>query len=174
VKQRLPIETEVKLRIPSVQAMEPMLRALGFREATPAQEERSVLWDRQDELFANQCALRLRRYAGRALLTWKGRKRPDPLLKIRPEWETAVEDPEALEAILGELGYAPVLVMVKVRAVWTREELSACLDETPFGSFLELEGEPAAIRLAMEHLALDAGHVEPRSYPTLFRSAGGG
>ncbi len=173
MKQRLPIETEVKLRIPSVEAMEPMLRALGFREDVPAQEERSVLWDRDDELFAKQAALRLRRYAGRALLTWKGRKTPDPLLKIRPEWETAVEDPEALEAILAQLGYAPVLAMVKRRAVWSRDELTACLDETPFGSFLELEGEPAAIRLAMEHLALDAGHVEPRSYPTLFRSASG-
>ena len=77
-------------------------------------------------------------------------------------------DVEALEAILRAVGFEPTLTMVKVRAVWSRDELMACLDETPFGCFLELEGEPTAIRLAMEHLALNAGHVEPRSYATLY------
>jgi adenylate cyclase class 2 len=166
----MPLETEVKLRIPSVEAMAPMLRALDFRETTPPQQEVSVLWDRDGELQAQGSALRLRRYAGDALLTWKGPRTPDPLLKIRPEQETKVEDAEALEAILRALGFRPTLTMVKVRAVWTREELTACLDETPFGRFLELEGEAQAIRLAMEHLALDAGHVEPRSYATLYGS----
>lgn len=174
MKQRIPIETEVKLRIPSAEAVAPMLQALGFRERTPAQPELSVLWDRGGELRTQGCALRLRRYAGTALLTWKGPRTPDPLLKIRPEWETAVTDGEALEAILRALGFQPVLAMEKVRAVWVRDELSACLDETPFGCFLELEGDPQAIRLAMEHLALDAGHVEPRSYATLFEGAAEG
>jgi adenylate cyclase class 2 len=173
LKHRSAVETEVKLRIPSVAAMFPMLRALGFREVSPSSEEASVLWDRDGELLAGGSALRLRRYAGRAVLTWKGPRTPDPLLKIRPEQETAVEDPEALEAILRALGFAPTLAMVKTRAVWAREELEACLDETPFGCFLELEGEPTAIRLAMEHLSLDAGHVETRSYATLFAAARG-
>jgi adenylate cyclase class 2 len=168
LKHRSAVETEVKLRIPSVAAMLPMLGALGFREVTPPAEETSVLWDRGGELLDGGSALRLRRYAGRAVLTWKGPRTADPMLKIRPERETGVEDPEALEAILRALGFAPTLTMVKTRAVWAREELEACLDETPFGCFLELEGEPAAIRLAMEHLSLDAGHVETRSYAALY------
>lgn len=168
VKPRVPVETEVKLRIPSVAAVAPLLAALGFAPQTEAQEEVSVLWDRGGELRSRGSALRVRRYAGRCLLTFKGPRTPDPLLKIRPEWETVVEDAEALEAILGALGFAPVLTMVKTRATWTRTELEACLDETPFGCFLELEGDPAAIRLAMQSLGLDASHVESRSYAALF------
>jgi adenylate cyclase class 2 len=164
----VPLETEVKLRIPSVEAVVPFLGALGFAPETSAQEEVSVLWDRGGDLRSRGSALRVRRYAGRCILTFKGPRTPDPLLKIRPEWETGVEDPEALEAILRALGFAPVLTMVKTRATWAREELTACLDETPFGCFLELEGDPAAIRLAMQGLGLDASHVEARSYAGLY------
>ena len=166
------METEVKLRIPAVAPLRTLLEAMGFAERVPAQREESVLWDRGGELRACGSALRLRRYAGGSVLTWKGPVVPDPLLKIRPEEETAVADPEATEAILRGLGFAPVLRMAKTREVWTRGELEACLDETPFGCFLELEGDPQAIRAAMEHLCLDASRVETRSYPALFEAHG--
>ncbi|MBI4912799.1 MAG: class IV adenylate cyclase [Acidobacteria bacterium] len=158
----------MKLRIPGPQALEPGLRALGFQPRTPAQAEESVLWDRGRELLDQGCALRVRRYGGATLLTFKGARQPHPTLKIRPEFETAVEDGEALEAILQALGFRPVLRMVKTRAVWDREELVACLDETPFGNFLELEGEPRAIHLAMEALGLGPDRIETRSYAALF------
>ncbi|HEU4952289.1 MAG TPA: class IV adenylate cyclase [Holophagaceae bacterium] len=172
MKHRSPVETELKLRIPAVDPYRSLLEALGFREAVPAQIELSVLWDRGGELQAAGSALRVRRYAGRTILTWKGPKVPDPLLKIRPERETEVEDAEALEAILSALGFAPTLRMEKTRALWVREELTACLDETPFGCFLELEGDPQAIKAAAEHLHLGVDRVERRSYPTLFRAHG--
>lgn len=172
MKHRLPLETEIKLRIPSCEAVAPLLEALGFTETIPAQEELSVLWDRGEELFQQRSALRLRSYAGATRLTWKGAPVEDPLLKIRPEVETGVEDFEAMEGILRALGYEPVLRMVKTRAVWERDELEACLDRTPFGDFIELEGDPQAIRYAMEGLSLNASHLERRSYPTLWREAG--
>ncbi|HJU83553.1 MAG TPA: class IV adenylate cyclase [Holophagaceae bacterium] len=172
MKHSSPLETEVKLRIPALAPLRPLLLALGFAERTSAQAEESVLWDRDGGLRAQGSALRLRRYAGEARLTWKGPVVPDPILKIRPEEETSVADPEAMEAILRGLGFAPVLRMAKTREVWEREELEACLDETPFGCFLELEGDPQAIRAAMEHLCLDASRVEPRSYPALFEAHG--
>ncbi len=172
MKHRNPIETELKLRIPAIAPLRALLAAMGFMEETPAQAELSVLWDRGDELKAKGEALRVRRYGGRALLTWKGAKVPDPILKIRPEQETVVEDGEELEAILRALGFAPVLRMEKTGAVWAREELTACLDETPFGCFLELEGDANAIKAAAEHLSLGADRVERRSYPTLFREHG--
>lgn len=172
MKHRQSLETELKLRVPSVAALLPLLVALGFQEAQPESEEVSVLWDREGSLLAASSALRVRRYAGATLLTFKGPRIPDAQFKIRPEHETAVADIEALEAILRGLGFAPVLRMVKHRALWRREELEACLDRTPFGDFLELEGDPGAIKLAFQGLGLDASRVEPRSYPTLYREAG--
>ncbi len=167
-----PLETELKLRIPATGPYGPLLAALGFRERVPAQPETSVLWDRGGELRAAGSALRLRRYAGQARLTWKGPKVPDALLKIRPELETGVADAAALEGILRALGFEPVLRMEKVRAVWARPELEACLDETPFGCYLELEGDPQAIRGAMEGLGLAPDRAEPRSYPELYQAHG--
>ncbi len=172
MKQKPSVETELKLRIPATGPYHPLLEALGFHEVHPAQPEISVLWDRNGELRSQGSALRTRSYAGQSRLTWKGSKVPDPLLKIRPEHETAIQDAGALEAILRALGYAPVLRMEKVRAVWERAELEACLDETPFGCYLELEGEPQAIRAAMEGLGLAPDRAEPRSYPELYLAHG--
>ena len=172
MKHRQSLETELKLRVPSVEAFSSLLPSLGFGLVQPESEEVSLLWDRGDELRARNSALRLRHYAGKATLTFKGPRVPDPQFKIRPEHETEVSDPEATEALLRGLGYLPVLRMVKHRALWRREELEACLDRTPFGDFLELEGDPDAIKLALQGLCLDASRIEPGSYPTLFREAG--
>lgn len=172
MKHRQSLETELKLRVPSVAALPPLLRSLGFEEVQPEAEEISVLWDREGALLTAGSALRIRRYGGATLLTFKGPKVPDPQFKIRPEHETEVAEAEALEAILRALGFVPVLRMVKHRALWRRAELEACLDRTPFGDFLELEGEPDAIKLALQGLGLDLSRVEPRSYPSLFREAG--
>lgn len=163
-----PMETELKLCIPATAPLAPRLAALGFREAVPAQPELSVLWDCADALRSAGSALRTRSYAGTHRLTWKGPRVPDPLLKVRPELETGVSDGAALEAILRALGYQPTLRMEKVRAKWVREGLEACLDETPFGCYLELEGTPAAIAEVRTALGLSEDLAEPRSYPRLY------
>jgi adenylate cyclase class 2 len=172
MKQKSALETELKLRIPATGPYGSLLTALSFREVTPSQPEVSTLWDRNGEMRAGGSALRTRRYAGQSRLTWKGPKVPDAILKIRPELETGIEDLESLEAILRALGFKPVLCMEKLRAVWVRAELEACLDETPFGCYLELEGEPQAIRTAMEGLGLATDRAEPRSYPELYQAHG--
>ena len=166
------VETELKLHIPATGPYRPLLEALGFREIAAAQPEHSVLWDRDGQLLASGSALRTRSYAGQFRLTWKGAKVPDALLKIRPELETGIEDGPTLEAILRALGFEPFLRMEKVRALWRCGELEACLDETPFGCFLELEGEPQAIHAAMASLGLTADQAETRSYPELFTAHG--
>ena len=168
MKHAGPLEIEVKLRIPSVALLAGRLTAAGFVLAHPAALESNQLWDRDGELLARDSALRVRRYGETALLTWKGPKVADPRLKIRPERETGVEDPEALEAILQALGYQPVLAMAKTRAIYRRDDLEACLDETPFGPFLELEGDRDAIDAAMAELGLDPDQIEPRSYAALY------
>jgi len=166
------LEIELKLRIPATGPLRPLLAALGFREVTPSQPEVSVLWDRQGELRAAGSALRTRDFAGRARLTWKGPRVPDAILKIRPELETGIEDAGVLEGILRALGFEPTLRMEKRRAVWERAGLEACLDETPFGCYLELEGDPLAIRTAMAGLGLEPDRAEPRSYPELYQAHG--
>ena len=167
------VEIEMKFRIPELEPMRLRLEAAGFAPSHPQSEERSVLWDRGGDLLGRGCALRLRRYDGLALLTWKGPRVEDPLLKIRPELETTLADPLAMEGILEALGFAPVFTMVKSRSVWRLGALEACLDQAPFGCYLELEGAPEEIRAAMALLELREDQVEIRSYPALFQAYGG-
>jgi adenylate cyclase class 2 len=71
------------------------------------------------------------------------------------------------------LGFRPVLAMEKFRSLWRGMGLEACLDETPFGGFIELEGERQAIQEAFTRLGLEASAIERRSYPELFLSREG-
>ena len=168
------VEIEMKFRIPSLESLRPRLEACGFVPVHPQGDEVTRLWDRGGALAASGCALRMRRYAGRSVLTWKGPRREDPLLKIRSELETVVADGVAMEGILAALGYEPGAPMVKSRSVWRQGELEACLDEAPFGCYLELEGTREEIMAAMEVLALDLEQVEPRGYAMLFQAHSGG
>ncbi|MBP1627593.1 MAG: putative adenylate cyclase [Holophagaceae bacterium] len=167
-----PLETEVKVPVADLSALRTRLLALGFRSVVPFQDETSVLWDRQGELLGKGCALRLRRYGSATRLTWKGPKVADAKLKIRPELETGVGDGQALEGILRELGFAPVLSMEKRRELLERPGLAACLDEAPFGTYLELEGSADAIQVALVELGLEDAPVETRSYPALYAAHG--
>lgn len=167
------LETELKLRISDVESWPDRLMALGFREVTPLQSEQSTLWDRDRELQNQGCALRTRRHGPTFSVTWKGPRQAHPNLKIRPELETRVADGEALENILRALGYQSVLRMIKDRAVYRREPWVLCLDRTPFGCFLEIEGPEGGIDELRTALGLEGAEVEPRSYPTLYRLHGG-
>jgi adenylate cyclase class 2 len=171
MKHTGPLEIEIKLPIPSLEGFPARLEAAGFRLTHAEAPETSVLWDQGGRLCGLGSALRLRSYGETATLTWKGPREEDPRLKIRPEVETAVADGEAMEGILRALGFEPALTMVKRRALWGRGALEACLDEAPFGCFIELEGSREDIEQALLDLGLEGVPPETRSYATLFLEA---
>ena len=172
MKHTGPLEIEIKLPLPSLAGLASRLEAAGFQLRHPEAQETSVLWDRAGTLRGADSALRLRRYGETATLTWKGPRQPDPILKIRPEVETAVADPEAMAGILTALGFEPAFTMVKRRSLWGRGDLEACLDDAPFGCFIELEGSREEIQQALVELDLTGLPPETRSYATLFLEHG--
>ena len=172
MKHTGPLEIEIKLPLPTLEGLPTRLEAAGFHLRHAEAQETSVLWDRDGTLRGAGSALRMRRYGETATLTWKGPREEDPVLKIRPELETAVADPEAMTGILAALGFKPAFTMVKRRALWGRGELEACLDEAPFGCFIELEGSREAIQQALIDLDLTGLPAETRSYATLFLDYG--
>ena len=112
--------------------------------------------------------LRLRRTdAGRAAFTYKERRATESAIKHQREEETEVSDPVALASILDALGYRPALVYEKRRATWHAAGAEIVLDELPFGTFVEIEGEEESILRAEELLGLSSAEAEHASYPEL-------
>lgn len=118
-------------------------------------------------LDSRRQVLRLRRVGGRAVLTYKDRQAGASAIKRQREDETAVEDADALAAILEALGYETALVYEKRREVWTFANTEVVMDELPFGFFVEIEGEENAIIEAERLLDLGDVEAEHASYPEL-------
>lgn len=146
-------ENEIKLAFPSPELAVRRLLAAG---ATPIRErvfEDNVLFDLPDRpLTRGGRILRLRCAGEQAVLTFKAPVAGDHRHKVKTEHETAVSDPEALRRILTGLGYEPVYRYQKFRAAYRLGEVEAVVDETPIGTFVELEGAPDDVDRAAETL----------------------
>jgi adenylate cyclase, class 2 len=163
-------EVEIKLPVPDLARAREKLHASGARLVSPLHFESNDLYDDDEGTLAKAgCVLRIRRTsAGGAVLTFKGPARFHAGTKTREERETEVSNPSELERILEALGRRPRFRYEKRREEWSLDECVIALDETPIGSFVEVEGDPAAIRRVVHELAFDASESLPYSYPELY------
>ena len=162
-------EIEIKLPVPDLGAVRERLRARHARELTAPHEESNDLYDRADGSLAKSgLVLRLRRTDDGATLTYKGPARFEDGARTREERETAVSDPNEMERILGALGFHRRFRYEKRREEWSFDECVIALDETPIGTFAEVEGDPAAIRRVLQQLELDPSETLPYSYSELY------
>ena len=158
-------EIEVKLPFDSPTAARERLEALGARLIHDRRFEDNVLFDRHDNpLKTAGQLLRVRRDGPRALLTFKAPVPGRHQHKIRAEEETEVTNPDSLERILEGLGFSPVYRYQKYRTLWRLGDLHVCLDETPLGCFVELEGAPQAIDAAAARLGFGPEDYVLESY----------
>jgi adenylate cyclase class 2 len=117
------------------------------------------------------CALRLRSDGGQVILTFKGAVQPGQM-KVREEHQTAVADPAAIEAVLEGLGFHPWFRYEKYREEYTAPGVIIAIDETPVGTYVEIEGEEAAIVATAHALGRTEDDFIRRSYRTLFVEGG--
>ena len=162
-------EIEIKLPVPDLAAVRERLRARNARQLTAPHSESNDLYDQADgSLAKGGRVLRLRRTEDGATLTFKGPARFEEGAKTREERETAVSDPNEMERILAALGFHRRFRYEKRREEWLLDDCVIALDETPIGTFAEVEGDPAAIRRALQHLGLDPAESLPYSYAELY------
>jgi len=173
----LAVEREIKLRFDSARAARAALEELGARPLRPRRLQDDVLLDSDDgRLQRAGCALRVRRDGDRAVITWKGPAQPGPM-KTREEIETAVGTADDARRILASLGFVPRFRYQKYREELSLEGLIVAIDETPIGTFVELEGEEAAIASVAVRLGRGPADYVVASYRSLFlehRQARGG
>jgi adenylate cyclase class 2 len=71
-------------------------------------------------------------------------------MKIRDEYETVIGDGEVVQRVLEELGLHVWFRYEKYREEYAAEDVTIALDETPVGTFIEIEGgEPGILAMTM-------------------------
>jgi adenylate cyclase class 2 len=120
-----------------------------------------------EALKTGSCVLRLRRAGNRATLTYKKRIPSSSAIKQQREEETAIADPEAMEAILVALGFTPAMVYEKRRQTWRLGKTEILIDVLPFGLFMEIEGRVSDIKAVERKLGLRGLRAEHATYPQL-------
>jgi adenylate cyclase class 2 len=169
-----PTESEVKLRVPSAEAARQALAGIGATLVRSRHFEDNELFDdRRGSLRAAGRVLRLRHNDQGARLTVKGPQRDVEGVKTRLEIEVGVGDGAGTRALLEQLGYERVFRYQKYREVWHWNDAEVVVDETPVGTFLEVEGPIETIHAAARALGRGPGDYIRDSYVALFVAAGG-
>lgn len=144
------IEREVKLPFASPTEARLAILAAGAAPLRCRRLQEDSLFDTDDESLRRRgCTLRVRVDSGRSLLTFKGPVQPGPM-KAREEHETVVSDGDVLIHLLQSLGLHVWFRYQKFREEYAAEDATIALDETPIGTFVEIEGgERAIMRLTL-------------------------
>lgn len=163
----MPIEIEKKYRLTKQQrqSIERRLRELKAT-ALPLEFEENTLY-RGGRLDAANCALRLRRVNGYAILTFKLRFPTKSPIKHQQEEETVVADADAAHAIITALGFRPGLVYEKRRTRWNIGKAKVVIDELPFGLFMEIEASEKEILRVEKLIGGEALPAVMETYPSL-------
>ena len=137
-----PIETEIKLAVPSAAKGRALLRRLSFKITAPRIFERNlVLDDQRGSLRARGMLLRVRVAGQTVTCTFKSPEMSGPH-KRRVENEFAASDFDSCLAVFAALGFHEAFRYEKYRTEFARDHEPgiATLDETPIGVYMELEG----------------------------------
>jgi adenylate cyclase class 2 len=165
-------ETEVKFYVQDLNGLRTRLEELGARLVQERVLEVNIRYDLPDaRLRAEGRVLRLRRDT-EARLTYKSASQKQDGILSREEIEFVVEDFEKAKRFLEALGYRKLVYYEKYRTTYDLHETHIMLDELPYGSFIEIEGESSeTIRRLADELHLQWGAAVATSYLALFERA---
>jgi adenylate cyclase, class 2 len=164
----MPNEIEIKFRIENLPALTRALKQTGFQQITRSTDEMNSLYDLTGQKLRRRGELlRLRKYGETWVLTHKA-KGKSGRHKVRVELETRVENGPQMDAILRALGFAPTFRYEKYRAEWSDGAGQVVIDETPIGSFGEIEGPARWIDRTARALGIAPDHYITQTYTELF------
>jgi len=163
------LEREIKLRFDDAESARAAIVNTG---ATPVRgrrlQEDCLLDTPDDDLRRRRCVLRVRVESGRSLLTYKGPVQPS-IMKLREELETIVGDGALVVRILEQLGFRVWFRYQKYREEFALDDVLLALDETPVGTFVEIEGGDRGIADTAQALGRGPGDYLVDSYRRLYQ-----
>jgi adenylate cyclase class 2 len=167
------IEREVKLLFPAAAAARAAVMALGAMPAHGRRLQDDTLYDTPDATLRHKgCLIRLRteRWSDgpeTTTLTVKGPAQPGEM-KIREEHETRIENGNVMQRAFDELGLRRWFRYQKYREEFSANGIVIAIDETPVGTYVELEGDAHAIHAMTTALGRSPADFIVDSYYRLF------
>jgi adenylate cyclase class 2 len=162
------LEREVKLRYDDPQTARAAVLAAGGAPFHGRRLQDDRLLDTEGGLLRERrCVLRVRTESGRSVLTFKGPVQPSTM-KVREELETIVGDGPLVIRLFEELGFRVWFRYQKYREEFSLDEVIVAVDETPVGTFVEIEGGELGITAASQALGRTTADHLCDSYRTLF------
>lgn len=119
------------------------------------------------ELIEKNAVVRLRRTDEGSFLTFKQRIESVSDAKQQIEFESRIDDADAVRSIVESIGLAAALIYEKRRKIYKFRSVELVIDELPFGLYMEIEGSITGIAEAEMLLGLDELEVEHETYPRL-------
>jgi adenylate cyclase, class 2 len=162
------LEREIKLRFPDPEQARSSILGAGALPLRGRRFQEDCLIDTEDQALRRRFSvLRVRIETGNMRLTFKGPAQSSHM-KLREELETGVADGEVVLRVFERLGYTVWFRYQKYREEFSHEDVVIALDETPIGTYVEIEGTEKGIT----GMALALGRTETDyvldSYPSLF------
>ena len=164
------METEIKLRVEDLDHARQQLLDHGFKILHPRVFERNLIFDTPDRSLRNsRRLLRLREAGGAVTLTFKGASEAGKH-KSREEREVHPDNFDNMQTILERLGYQITFRYDKYRTEFHRPDSHgiATIDETPAGTFMELEGPALWIDRTARELGFSRNDYITMSYSRLW------
>lgn len=163
----MPEETEVKLKINDVEEIKTCVLNLNGELFKKRHLEIDEYFDNNHKLQETNQVLRLR---DKKVLTYKGPKKNNEKFKICEEVETIVNDGNNMTYILAKLGYTPTKRKEKYRTTFVLGKTTIALDETPMGTFVELEGRKEDIVRTAKKLGFSEKDFITETYTDLWHA----
>ena len=162
-------ETEAKFYVRDLGRIRSWLEEFGAHLLQERLLETNIRFDQPGApLRAEGRVLRLR-HDSVARLTYKSASKEEEGVLSREEIEFVVEDFEKAKRFLEALGYQTLVYYEKYRTTYQWNETLIMLDELPYGSFVEIEGQTIdAIRAIADRLHLKWDTAIATSYHALF------
>jgi adenylate cyclase class 2 len=139
------MEREIKLQFASAGEARGAVLRIGASSLRPRRLQEDCLLDTPDMALQRQgLALRLRSEEDESRVTFKGAVQA-AAMKVREEIETTVGDGALALQLFDRLGYRPCFRSQKYREEFAKDGCILAIDETPVGTFVEIEGGEDAI-----------------------------
>jgi adenylate cyclase, class 2 len=178
------VEVEVKFPVADIDKLRARLLEVGAHGDEEVFEDNLLLDDADESLRRRGEMLRLRR--GRHVTLTHKSPMSAPGFKARLEREVQVDDFDGVFAIFQAIGYRSTVRYQKYRQTFTldvgagdrgdstvvRSPVVITLDRLSFGTFCEIEGDPAAIEVTADLLGLRLSDASAEDYLALWKRLG--